>query len=267
MIFTFLKKRFFYIFFIFTAFFFFFVQNIFAYVANEKSLFEKIKSDYTHYYSKENILPFTTAFSVGAICANTKIDENIKTVFQDKLRSEKADEFSKYVKFLGDGKYVFPVALLASSLSLMDKELIIAKWGGVTLRSYIVGLLPMVLMQRVTGASRPDEDRDKTSHWRFVSDENGVSGHAFVGAVPFLTMAKMTDNKFAKTGFYLASTATAWSRINDNAHYFSQTLLGWYMAYKSVDAVFQTEDEQTDEIVFFPIIGKETYGFACSFRF
>jgi len=66
-----------------------------------------------------------------------------------------------------------------------------------------------------------------------------VSGHAFVGAVPFLTLAKMAENqKPLQVLAYALSVLTAWSRVNDNAHYTSQAILGWYMAYESVDAVF-----------------------------
>ncbi len=259
-----LKKYYFFILFVFIFYLF---QNLYVYAENDISFFIKINNDYINFYSKDNILPFSSAFLIGGVFANTNIDENIKNKFQENLRNKQTDEVSKYVKILGDGKYIFPIVILASSLSYMDEELVVSKWGGVTFRTYITGLLPMVLMQRVTGASRPDEDRDKISHWKFWSDENGVSGHAFVGAVPFLTMAKMADNNAAKAVFYLASTATAWSRINDNAHYFSQTMLGWYMAYKSVDAVFKTDDEKDGQITFCPIVGDEFYGISCSFHF
>ena len=43
----------------------------------------------------------------------------------------------------------------------------------------------MLLMQRVTGASRAGES-DSGSHWRPFHDSNGVSGHAFMGAVLLL---------------------------------------------------------------------------------
>ena len=63
-------------------------------------------------------------------------------------------------------------------------------------------------------------------------------------AVPFLTIARMNEeNKPVKYLALLASTFTAWSRINDNAHYFSQAALGWYLAYESVDAVFDADEK------------------------
>jgi hypothetical protein len=49
----------------------------------------------------------------------------------------------------------------------------------------VVGAPPLYVMQQVTGSSRPGEG-SAGSHWHFLNDNNGVSGHAFIGAVPFL---------------------------------------------------------------------------------
>ncbi len=47
----------------------------------------------------------------------------------------------------------------------------------------------------------------------------------------------MTDNDAAKGVLYLMSTLTAWSRLNDQKHYFSQALMGWLYASKATEAV------------------------------
>jgi hypothetical protein len=96
------------------------------------------------------------------------------------------------------------------------------------------------------------------------NDNNGVSGHSFIGAVPFLALAKMNgDNTVLKYVAYAASAAAAWSRVNDNGHYLSQAALGWYMAWESVDAVVDGEEER-EKISIAPIIGRNTYGIAVS---
>ncbi len=67
-------------------------------------------------------------------------------------------------------------------------------FGGVyASRAYLVGAPAMLLMQNVTGGSRPEE-MDHGSKWDPFHDDNGVSGHAFMGAVPFLTLANMYDD-------------------------------------------------------------------------
>ncbi len=54
----------------------------------------------------------------------------------------------------------------------------------------------------------------------------------------------MTENKLLKVPFVLGSFWTAWSRVNDDAHYFSQALLGWSFAFMAVQSVTQTELDQ-----------------------
>jgi hypothetical protein len=81
-----------------------------------------------------------------------------------------------------------------------------------------------------------------------------------VGAVPFLTLARMNDNKFIKYASYAASSLAAWSRVNDNRHYTNQAILGWQMAYESVGSVFDTNNNKATKISFIPLIGNEYYG-------
>jgi hypothetical protein len=110
------------------------------------------------------------------------------------------------------------------------------------------GLPPMLLMQYVTGASRPGETTAE-SHWKPFNDNNGVSGHAFMGALPFINAAKMTDELPLKIGFYACSAFAGWSRINDDAHYTSQVVLGWWMAYWSATIVDMTDHQPHDWII------------------
>jgi len=43
---------------------------------------------------------------------------------------------------------------------------------------------------------------------------------------------------------YAASTLTAWSRMNDDGHYTSQAMLGWFMAWESVGAVSESDKDK-----------------------
>jgi hypothetical protein len=88
------------------------------------------------------------------------------------------------------------------------------------------------------------------------NDNNGVSGHAFIGAIPFLAAAEMVESPWAKGGLYFCSTLTGLSRMTDNAHYPSQVFLGWYLAVASSVAVSRTEmhfDSMVVRVVPLPI--------------
>jgi membrane-associated phospholipid phosphatase len=91
------------------------------------------------------------------------------------------------------------------------------------------------------GPARPSDNSPYSSHWEPFVSSHGVSGHAFVGAVPFLAAAEMTDDPLLKVGLIGLSTLPGWSRINDDAHYLSQVVLGWWLAFLSTAAVDHTE--------------------------
>jgi hypothetical protein len=112
----------------------------------------------------------------------------------------------------------------------------------------LVGAPPLYCLQWAIGASRPGESSAESS-WKPFQDSNGVSGHAFVGAVPFLSAAKMSDGILAKSAFYAGSTLCGWSRINDDSHYASQVVLGWCLAYASASAVDRSQTHRSWAVV------------------
>lgn len=113
-------------------------------------------------------------------------------------------------------------------------------WGERFMRGFLVGAPPLVLMQVLTGGSRPDETIEG-SEWNAFGDNNGVSGHAFMSSLTFINAAKLSENPWRKTFWYAASAIGPLSRMNDNAHYPSQIGLGWAMAYIAATAVQQSD--------------------------
>lgn len=211
-------------------------------------------SDYKNFYSLNNLAKLTLGIGFAGFYANTSFDEDIQDCYYDYIKSKATDNISKVVKPFGDGLITVPVYLMAILIGELEKDTkagsTIGKWGQGCSRAILVGAPPVLIFQVVLGASRPSEG--KGSHWHPFKDNNGVSGHSFMGSVPFLTAAKMTNNHFFKYTFYTASTLTGLSRINDNKHYFSQFILGWWMGYLSVNSV---EHRGQEKIMIHPAIG------------
>ncbi|HYW78759.1 MAG TPA: phosphatase PAP2 family protein, partial [Thermoguttaceae bacterium] len=162
----------------------------------------------------------------------------------------------------GVGEICIPVyaGLAFAGAVFEDRPLIncFGTFGGNVTRGYLVGAPSLLLMQFTLGASRPGET-SVGSQWKPFTDDNAVSGHAFIGAVPFLTAAGMTDNPWLKGGLYVCSTFTGWSRINDHYHYLSQVGLGWWMAYLSCRAVQQTNGDE-ENLTFAPLVTPDMVG-------
>jgi hypothetical protein len=111
-----------------------------------------------------------------------------------------------------------------------------------TLRGWATGAPTLLAMQSVLGPSRPLMG-DHASYWKPFQDSHGASGHAFMGAMPFLTAADMVDNPFIKGIFFSGSFLTGWSRIQTDDHYLSQVILGWWIAYRATRCVSKTQEE------------------------
>jgi hypothetical protein len=203
-----------------------------------------IKSDFIEYYSPQNLMLMTGGFTAGALMANTGFDEHfMRDTYIDNIVRAPSNELYEALhepKFLGDGTYTIPAfAALALSGPLLENQPFgpqASEWGQRSLRTILVGAPPMLAAQLLTGASRPGES-DSSSHWQPFQDNNGVSGHSFMGAIPFISAAKMTDNAFFKSQLYMLSILPGLSRVNDDDHYFSQAFLGWWMAYAAASAV------------------------------
>ena len=211
----------------------------------------KIFQDYRNFYSCENLTCVTAAFGAGALMANTGFDTTMQNAWQTGIRGSQTGDFISSTKDIGDGIYLLPAAGIAAAAGVALEGMPVGDalrgWGGRSLRIFLVGGPPVYVLQLATGASRPSNngsintESPSGSDWKFFQDNNGVSGHSFMGAIPFLAAADMVENPLAKGTLYVCSTFVGFSRINDDAHYSSQAFLGWYLAWASSLAVSRTE--------------------------
>ena len=208
----------------------------------------KIVSDHCAYYSPEHVACMAAAFGVGATLAHTDVDQDLRNSYQWNVRSNSTDDAARVAKMFGEGEYIVAAAGAAWAVgSLCDETYLgdlTGQWGDRTLRGLIVGTPPMLLMQATTGGSRPEESTAE-SDWVPFHDSNGVSGHTYMGAVPFITAAQMSDRPGVKAACYTASILPGLSRINDDNHYTSQVVLGWWMAYMACRSVDCTERQES----------------------
>jgi hypothetical protein len=200
----------------------------------------EIWQDHCAFYSRDSLLLMALGTAVASPIANTSADREIRNWYQDNVRSSSTDSYAEAIKDFGYQWDVIPLyAAAAVSGRLIDSRYpefggSVAVWGDRNMRALVVGTPPLLFMQKLLGAGRPEEG---SSHWSLWDDMNAVSGHAFVGALPLLTAAEMTDSPFLRRTLYLASPAVGITRINDDAHYFSQVALGWGLAWVATRAV------------------------------
>ena len=208
---------------------------------------DTVVDDYKEFYSVTRLKRMGIVLGGGAVMAHTNVDQLFQKWSQSDVRSGGTNDAARVVKNFGEYRYLLPATLATAFIDNLFEgtayNRTVGRWGKRTARAYLLGTPLLWASQSLIGASRPEEHRG--SKWRPFQDSNGVSGHAYVGAVPFLVMAGMSDdNRVLKSLFYAASTMTAISRINDNAHYLSQAALGWYLAWEAADTVLDRENRE-----------------------
>jgi hypothetical protein len=229
---------------------------------------DEIAADFGNFYNPRNLAWLAGGVGVAAGLANSSIDDDVRDWYQDDVRNSKLDQYADVFKTPGYGELALPalgiMLLVTEHMPDSAAQSTVGEWSDRSLRGILVGF-PMVLAgQRILGASRPGEE-PHGSHWDPWNDSNAVSGHAFMGAVPLITMAQMVENPYAKGGLYFSSTLCGWSRVNDDAHYLSQAVLGWYVAYLAASAVSQTE-LQAENWSIAPMLIQDGVGIGFEFR-
>lgn len=236
------------------------------------TLLERVWGDQKNYYSPKSVALLGSGVVVGGLMANTSIDENLHRHFQSSVRGATSDDWFESLhasKELGNGLYTIPLfaTAWAAGKVLPDNKLVEAtgRWGERSIRGFLVGAPPLIILQQFTGGSRPTETNE-TSEWHPFRDDNGISGHAFMGSLPFITAAKTTDDRGLKVLFYAGSALTPLSRVNDNAHYPSQVALGWWMAFLAASAVDAT-DNPNARMRLYPYSTGDGSGMIAEFRY
>lgn len=215
------------------------------------------------YGNPENLKRIAKFTMFGIALSETGLDESISDAYQEEWRNTDLDEISEKVTHLGDATYMLPAYLVAHEIGERTGREWLSAWADRSAIATMVGTPGMLLSQQIIGSGRP-RDGEATGFRPFMHD-NGASGHAFISAVPFITAAKMTQNKAAKSAWYAASAIGGLSRINDDAHYASQVFLGYSWAVISAKTAAGENPDETMLPRFrgfdiMPIIGDGEYG-------
>ncbi len=208
---------------------------------------EQIKRDYLAYYQPDNLAQLGYLSLGAALFANSNLDATLRSEFQQHINTNTNLELFEIGTQIGDaGQLLISLPIYASVYLLSERFHFIGtnnlgKWGNRALRAALLAAPQHLLLGIATGAGRPTEG---ASSWRPFDDNNGVSGHALYGALPLITLARMTRQPWLRAAYYTASTLPGLARISDDKHYGSQVLFGWSLAYLSTGTIFKNDHKR-----------------------
>lgn len=197
-------------------------------------LFQGTGSHWRRNYNRRAFLKLGGAVLAAGVLAYSGADEAFESFHSRTVRSRWSDRLSHGVKFFGE-RFWFVNWLLVAAVDAWVRSSPFTRWGRHNFEAMVVGLPTLWSVQRGLGANRPSS-RDGNPRWRPMNAANSASGHTFMAAIPWLTLARRTEALPVRHGARIASWATGWSRINDRKHYLSQVLLGWTIAWNAVEA-------------------------------
>lgn len=214
-----------------------------------KDFYRDVICDYSVYYGKEN-LPWAAGMLVAAgAMANSEFDQSVHRYWQKKVRSSATNSFFKVPHDIGSFSY-FRVYIGSMLFGYWNKDdylpsCLLYHWGYRALRAMLILSPQEVFLSNQLGNGRPY--LHESSHWRIFRHKigkAGCSGHAFNGAVPFLTAAFMTEEPVIRYTFFALSTLPGICRINDDRHFFSQVFIGWCLSFLATRVVDIADEER-----------------------
>jgi hypothetical protein len=203
---------------------------------------ETVTSDMGRFYRRRRAMRFGGVLAAAGLLANTDGDAEIQQWYHDDVATPGGDDLTRDAERLGRAETIGIPLLVGGLLVGLAPEEGAAPptaWLRRTARAYVIGTPSLLYLQTLTGGSRPVSGVG--SDWQPFVGRNGVSGHAFTGAVPFLTLARQTDRWWLRVLAVAASTAGGWAQFHTDQHYFSQFALGWWLAWEATDAIAESD--------------------------
>ena len=169
--------------------------------------------DARNFYSVPNLGALALGIAAAAPLANTSADRHFRNWYQDRVKTTSLNTPATVATYAGQLWVIAPVALeVTALLGKADDDYWhdggVYEWSNRSLRAIALGYPPAVALYGVLGSGRPDRNDSRWHPFRYF---HGVSGHTFIGAVPFLTAAAMTDNLLLQAPLVAGSFVTGWA--------------------------------------------------------
>lgn len=176
------------------------------------------------------------AAAVGASFLDEPINE-----FFEKNQSKVLDPFADFGDFMGQPEYQGPFLLGFWGLGLATRNEWIRETSTMMAASMAASGLIQSFSKEAAGRARPSRGTGNTDFKPFGGKNyhSFPSGHTMLALSSAWIMARQVEPMALKVTFYAIPTIVGWSRLYDNAHWFSDILLGSALGIATAEAVIQ----------------------------
>jgi membrane-associated phospholipid phosphatase len=165
------------------------------------------------------------AVALGGLSALMLLDHPVQRYAQHNSGTG-ADNVARVVRHFGQPEVygTVTVGLLAAGLATGRPQ--ITRAGGRLAVSLALAGLTVQAGKFALGRPRPEQSLDADGYSPFSGQVSLPSGHAAVAFAMATSLADDIHRPWATVGLYGMASAVAWSRVNDNRHWFSDVAAG-----------------------------------------
>jgi len=178
---------------------------------------------------------YEVAAALGGVGALMLLDEPVQRFTQRHLRSNTTDDIASVFRQEGEAPYYAGISLGVLGVGLVTGKAGIRRAGTRLVAAVALSAAELEAMKYLVGRSRPNADVGAYSFHPFTSleDSAGVetrgsmpSGHVTAAFAVATSLSDDIKSPLVHVLLYTAAAGTAFSRINDNRHWLSDTGMG-----------------------------------------
>lgn len=166
------------------------------------------------------------ALAVGGLAVVSTIDVTIANAFQDN-RSPGSLNTARQLDRFGDLTGAVPILGGLAIISLVSHN---HRLGKATLRAAASAALAAAVTQgvkRIVGRERPIEDSLSAYDFHFFTNHQAFpSGHTAAAFALATSLGDGIGRTWARVGLFTLAAGTAWARMEEHEHWFSDVLAG-----------------------------------------
>jgi membrane-associated phospholipid phosphatase len=165
------------------------------------------------------------AAAAGGISTLMLLDHPVQRFAQDN-RGSGSDNVAKVVRHFGQPEVYGTVTLGLVATGLIAHQPNVARAGGRLALSLILAGGAVEAGKTLFGRPRPEQSLDADGFSPFSGQASLPSGHSAAAFALATSLADDIHRPWATVGLYGMASAVAWSRLNDNRHWFSDVAAG-----------------------------------------
>lgn len=176
----------------------------------------------------------------AATAAATFVDEPMDDFFR-RNENHFSNEVAKVGFFLGQPEYNFPFYTAMWGSGIIFRNDWLRNTGAMVFASYAISGIVQTISKEATGRARPSAEEGNMSFKPFTGGKyhSFPSGHGMLSISTAWVLARQTKPLPLKIIFFSMPVVVSWSRLYDNAHWFSDIILGTALGIASAETVLK----------------------------